>query len=87
MAGFLVPEWYQPERQSELGRTIATFIWGFSTACGIFAFAKALRQSYLMVSRVKKPGSYVFMVWLELTACIAVSVVAWLYSAEVIGPR
>ena len=79
MTGLLIPHWYQPPPRSDLSLALATFACGFAMACGVFAFAKAGRQSYLMISRVKKAGLYTWMVWTEWIACVAGAIVAWLH--------
>ncbi|KAM0818720.1 hypothetical protein AB5N19_04532 [Seiridium cardinale] len=77
--GFLLPPWYVPEQPTELDLNIASIIWGFSLACGVFTFFKAVKQSWKSYRRGKIWNAYIIMVWSEWTVCIVISIVGWLY--------
>jgi hypothetical protein len=87
MAGTLVPPWYEqpPLRQEDL--LLATFVWGFSLALSIFAFAKAAQQTRRSWLRTHRVTAYIFMIWLEWVVCIIVSANSWLFLVNVIPAR
>ncbi|KAK3934855.1 hypothetical protein QBC46DRAFT_398815 [Diplogelasinospora grovesii] len=86
MAGTLVPPWYEPEVPREGSLILATFIWGFGLAVGVFAFAKAIRQTYRSWVHTHRVNAYIAMVWLEWSANIAMSTIGWCFIKGIICP-
>ena len=87
MTGLLVPPWYEAVEPSASSMTLATFIWGFSSACAVFAFAKAVIQTYKARRQLRRVNAYIAMVWLEWSASVIISVMSWLFLDGIIEPR
>lgn len=77
--GFLLPSWYVAEQPTDFDLGIASSILGFSLACAVFTFVKALRQTWKMHRRGKVRNAYIIMVWAEWLVCVIISIVSWLY--------
>ncbi|KAF2090160.1 hypothetical protein K490DRAFT_35531 [Saccharata proteae CBS 121410] len=84
--GFLVPEHFKYEAVSTGDLTVACIVFGFTLGFALFTFSKMFRQSYRIWRRSQRITGYVSMIWLEWAACVAISVLGWLYIDEVVGP-
>ncbi|KAH8886930.1 hypothetical protein GQ53DRAFT_874532 [Thozetella sp. PMI_491] len=66
---------------------LATFFWGFSLASAMFALKKVVEQTFKSRRRSKSRNAYIIMVWMEWSACVAISVLSWLFLRGYIPAR
>ncbi|KAK8117982.1 uncharacterized protein PG998_006263 [Apiospora kogelbergensis] len=86
MAGFLIPERYQPHESSVDDLMIISIIWGITIAVGLFTASKAYKQSKAMYSRTRQLSAYTIMIWAEWTASMTIGVLCWCHIRGYIEP-
>ncbi|CAJ2508221.1 Uu.00g094070.m01.CDS01 [Anthostomella pinea] len=84
--GFLIPPWYQSQRPDRVMSNIASIFWGMSISCGVFAFAKAARQTWLSWRRRRVLNVYIALVWAEWWTSASISVLSWLFLQGILPP-
>jgi len=87
MAGFLIPEWYKVSAPSVDDLLIASIIWGFSLAAGMFSCVKCVRQTRKSWKRSGRVNPYIVMIWAEWTVCTAIGVISWLFLKGILLAR
>ncbi|CAH0002117.1 unnamed protein product [Clonostachys byssicola] len=87
MAGFLVPDHYVVVEPPLTDLLVASIIWGFTLAVGIFSGHKAIKQTYAQWKRSGRAKPYIFMVWAEWIASTVIGCLAWLFLCGYIAPR
>lgn len=86
-AGFLTPQWYQEVAPTLDDLPIASIIWGFTLASGLFAAAKAVQQTRATWKRSRRIHAYATMVWAEWTVSTVIGVLSWLFIRGIIRAR
>ncbi|RSL45513.1 hypothetical protein CEP54_014234 [Fusarium duplospermum] len=86
MPGFLVPDHYQVVAPTLNDLLIASIIWGFTLATGMFSGHKAVKQTYAQWKRSGRAKPYVIMVWAEWLVSIIISVLSWCFLRGFIEP-
>ncbi|KAG9756849.1 hypothetical protein KCU73_g4711, partial [Aureobasidium melanogenum] len=70
--------------------TVASLCWGFTLGFGFLTTWKAMKQTTAMGHRYGfsgiKSNAYVWMIWAEITVCLAFSIVCWLYLRGIVAP-
>ncbi|KAJ6443667.1 Sterol 3-beta-glucosyltransferase [Purpureocillium lavendulum] len=84
MAGFLIPEWYKVVPPPVDDLLIASIIWGFSLAAGLFSCVKCVRQTTKAWRRSGRVTPYIIMIWAEWVSCTAIGVLSWLFLRGII---
>ncbi|KAI1839684.1 hypothetical protein JX266_014106 [Neoarthrinium moseri] len=84
MAGFLIPEWYQEAIPTLDDLLIVSIIWGFTLASGLFAAAKAFKQTRRVMKRARGLHAYSMMVWAEWSVSMVIGVLSWLFIRGII---
>jgi hypothetical protein len=87
MPGFLVPDHYQVVSPGLNDLLVASIIWGFTLATGMFSGHKAVKQTYAQWKRSGRAKPYVIMVWAEWLVSIIISVLSWCFLRGFIEPR
>ncbi|KAL2671615.1 hypothetical protein Neosp_014205 [[Neocosmospora] mangrovei] len=72
MPGFLVPDHYKVVAPTLNDLLVASIIWGFTLATGIFSGHKAVKQTYAQWKRSGRAKPYVIMVWAEWLVSIII---------------
>uniref|UniRef100_A0A8H7TR91 Uncharacterized protein n=1 Tax=Bionectria ochroleuca TaxID=29856 RepID=A0A8H7TR91_BIOOC len=86
MAGFLVPDHYVVVEPPLTDLLVASIIWGFTLAVGIFSGHKAIKQTWAQWKRSGRAKPYIFMVWSEWIASTIIGCLAWLFLCGYIAP-
>ncbi|KAF5550058.1 hypothetical protein FNAPI_7861 [Fusarium napiforme] len=86
MAGFLIPDHYVYVKPSTTDQLVASIIWGFTLAVGIFAGQKAGRQTWDQWKRTGRAKAYVWMIWAEWLASMLIGVLSWCFIRGYIAP-
>ncbi|CAH0032456.1 unnamed protein product [Clonostachys rhizophaga] len=86
MAGFLVPDHYVVVEPPLTDLLVASIIWGFTLAVGIFSGHKAIKQTWAQWKRSGRAKPYIFMVWSEWIASTVIGCLAWLFLCGYIAP-
>ncbi|KAG8761734.1 hypothetical protein FRC11_013353 [Ceratobasidium sp. 423] len=60
---------------------LATLAFGFTMGFGYFVIWHAIKQTH----RIQRRSAYIIMCWVEIAACIAWAIIAWLYITGIIG--
>ncbi|KAH8656381.1 hypothetical protein BGZ61DRAFT_540955 [Ilyonectria robusta] len=84
MAGFLIPPWYQEVVPTLDDLLVASIIWGFTLASGLFAAARAVQQTRATWKRSRRIHAYATMVWAEWTVSTVIGVLSWLFIRGII---
>ncbi|OAQ59445.2 hypothetical protein VFPPC_10502 [Pochonia chlamydosporia 170] len=79
MAGFLIPDTYQVSAPSVDDLLIASIIWGFSLAAGLFSCVKCIRQTSHSWKRSSKVSPYIVMIWAEWTVSMVIGIISWFF--------
>jgi Na+-driven multidrug efflux pump len=87
MAGFLIPDHYVNVKPSTTDQLVASIIWGFTLAVGIFTGQKAGRQTWDQWKRTGRAKAYVWMIWAEWLASMLIGVLSWCFIRGYIAPR
>jgi hypothetical protein len=87
MTGFLIPPWYHGVAPGHEDMYVASIVWGFTLACGMFSAGKAVRQTSVAWKRSRRFTPYVIMVWLELIASTVMGILTWLFLYGALEPR
>ncbi|KAM6508341.1 hypothetical protein FALCPG4_018214 [Fusarium falciforme] len=87
MPGFLVPDHHNVVAPSLNDLLVASIIWGFTLATGMFSGHKAIKQTYARWKRSGRAKPYVIMVWAEWLVSIIISVLSWCFLRGFIEPR
>ncbi|KAJ4003843.1 hypothetical protein NW752_011971 [Fusarium irregulare] len=87
MAGFLVPDRYQNVAPSTTDQLVASIIWGFTIAVGIFSAQKAGKQTWDQYKRTGRFRAYVWMIWAEWLASMIIGILSWCFIRGFIAPR
>ncbi|KAI4717071.1 hypothetical protein E4T48_06694 [Aureobasidium sp. EXF-10727] len=69
--------------------TIASLCWGFTLGFGFLTVWKAMKQTTAMYKRYglrRLSNAYVWMIWAEISVCLAFSIACWLYLRGIIAP-
>ncbi|CAH0045525.1 unnamed protein product [Clonostachys solani] len=86
MAGFLVPDHYVVVEPSLTDLLVASIIWGFTLAVGIFSGHKAIKQTWAQWKRSGRAKPYILMVWSEWIASTVIGGLAWCFLRGYIAP-
>ncbi|KAF9777240.1 hypothetical protein IL306_004488 [Fusarium sp. DS 682] len=86
MAGFLIPDHYVNVKPSTTDQLVASIIWGFTLAVGIFSGQKAGKQTWDQWKRTGRAKAYVWMIWAEWLASMLIGVLSWSYIRGYIAP-
>lgn len=87
MAGFLIPDWYTVVAPSVDDLLIASIIWGFSLAAGLFTCVKCVRQTSNSWKRSGRVSPYIVMIWAEWTVSMAIGVISWFFLRGILLAR
>lgn len=87
MPGFLVPDTYVVVAPTLDDLLVASIIWGFTLATGVFAGNKALKQTWAQWKRSRRIKPYVIMIWAEWIVSMVIGVLAWAFLRGFIEPR
>ncbi|KAF5022825.1 hypothetical protein F66182_5119 [Fusarium sp. NRRL 66182] len=87
MAGFLIPDHYIAVKPSYTDEQVASIIWGFTLAVGLFSGRKAGKQTWAQWKRSRRAKPYVLMIWAEWLASMIIGVLAWCFIRGIIPPR
>lgn len=87
MAGFLIPDTYVLVEPTLDELAVASIVWGFSLAAGMFGAVKCFRQTRRSWRRSRRVNLYVIMIWAEWTASMAIGVVSWVFIKGIIKAR
>ncbi|KAH7379032.1 hypothetical protein BKA64DRAFT_687153 [Cadophora sp. MPI-SDFR-AT-0126] len=77
MAGFLVPPWYKVDPLSPTAFIFTNIAWGATLATAAFSSGKAAYQTHRIWRHGRRASVYTIMLWLELSACIIMSILLW----------
>ncbi|KAJ4112521.1 hypothetical protein NW768_011688 [Fusarium equiseti] len=86
MAGFLVPDHYVNVAPSTTDQLVASIIWGFTVAVGIFSGQKAGKQTWDQYKRTGRFRAYVWMIWAEWLASMIIGILSWCFIRGFIVP-
>ncbi|KAH6974813.1 hypothetical protein EDB80DRAFT_657459 [Ilyonectria destructans] len=86
MPGFLVPDTYVVVAPTLDDLLVASIIWGFTLATGVFACNKALKQTWAQWKRSRRIKPYVIMIWAEWIVSMVIGVLAWAFLRGFIEP-
>ncbi|KAF7561103.1 hypothetical protein G7046_g3026 [Stylonectria norvegica] len=86
MPGFLIPDTYKLVKPGLNDLLVASIIWGFTLATGMFAASKAFKQSRAQWRRSQRIMPYVVMIWAEWLASQAIGVVSWIFLRGLVEP-
>ncbi|EXK25555.1 hypothetical protein FOMG_17797 [Fusarium oxysporum f. sp. melonis 26406] len=86
MPGFLVPDTYVVVAPTLNDLLVASIIWGFTLATGVFAGAKAFKQTYASWRRSGRFHLYASLVWAEWTVSMVIGVLSWTFIRGFIEP-
>ncbi|KAF4978464.1 hypothetical protein FZEAL_5150 [Fusarium zealandicum] len=86
MAGFLVPEHYVVVEPSLNDLLIASIIWGFTLATGIFSGTKAFKQTLSAARRSSRVHAYHVMIWAEWTVSMVIGALSWVFLRGFVKP-
>ncbi|KAF4448056.1 hypothetical protein F53441_8487 [Fusarium austroafricanum] len=86
MAGFLVPDHFVNVRPNMTDQLVASIIWGFTMAVGIFSGQKAGKQTWEQWKRTKRVKAYVWMIWAEWLSSMIIGVLSWCFIRGYIAP-
>ncbi|KAH6981398.1 hypothetical protein EDB80DRAFT_783488 [Ilyonectria destructans] len=79
MPGFLVPDTYVVVAPTLDDLLVASIIWGFTLATGVFAGNKALKQTWAQWKRSRRIKPYVIIIWAEWIVSMVIGVLAWAF--------
>lgn len=85
--GFLVPDTYVVVQPSLNDLLIASIIWGFTLATGVFSGTKAFKQTWATWRRSHRLHAYAIMIWAEWTVSMVIGVLSWTFIRGFITPR
>ncbi|KAH7112756.1 hypothetical protein B0J13DRAFT_652521 [Dactylonectria estremocensis] len=86
MAGFLVPDTYVVVAPSLNDLLIASIIWGFTLATGVFSGTKAFKQTWATWRRSRRLHAYAYMIWAEWVVSMVIGVLSWVFIRGLIEP-
>ncbi|KAM0346179.1 hypothetical protein ACHAPU_005600 [Fusarium lateritium] len=86
MAGFLIPDHYVAIQPSTTDQLVASIIWGFTLAVGIFAGQKAAKQTWEQYKRTGRARAYVWLIWAEWSASMLIGILSWCFIRGYIEP-
>ncbi|KAM0193349.1 hypothetical protein ACHAPA_004464 [Fusarium lateritium] len=86
MPGFLIPDHYAIVPPSTTDQLVASIIWGFTLAVGIFSAQKAGKQTWEQYKRTGRARAYIWMVWAEWLASIIIGILSWCFIRGYIQP-
>ncbi|RGP65261.1 hypothetical protein FSPOR_7395 [Fusarium sporotrichioides] len=86
MAGFLIPDHYVAVAPSTTDQLVASIIWGFTIAVGIFSGQKAAQQTWDQYKRTGRFRAYVWMIWAEWLASMIIGILSWCFLRGYIPP-
>ncbi|KAH7137749.1 hypothetical protein EDB81DRAFT_844213 [Dactylonectria macrodidyma] len=84
--GFLVPDTYVVVEPSLNDLLIASIIWGFTLATGVFSGTKAFKQTWATWRRSHRLHAYAIMIWVEWTVSMVIGVLSWVFIRGFIQP-
>ncbi|KAH7141735.1 hypothetical protein EDB81DRAFT_691232 [Dactylonectria macrodidyma] len=84
--GFLVPDTYVVVEPSLNDLLIASIIWGFTLATGLFSGTKAFKQTWATWRRSHRLHAYACMIWAEWTVSMVIGVLSWAFIRGFIEP-
>ncbi|KAH7009616.1 hypothetical protein EDB80DRAFT_713588 [Ilyonectria destructans] len=84
--GFLVPDTYVVVQPSLNDLLIASIIWGFTLATGVFSGTKAFKQTWATWRRSHRLHAYAIMIWAEWTVSMVIGVLSWTFIRGFITP-
>lgn len=87
MAGFLIPDHYVVVPPSTTDQLVASIIWGFTLAIGIFSAQKAAKQTWEQYKRTGRARAYIWMVWAEWLSSMVIGILSWCFIRGYIAPR
>ncbi|KAL6405689.1 hypothetical protein AUP68_10824 [Ilyonectria robusta] len=86
MVGFLVPDTYVVVAPSLNDLLIASIIWGFTLATGVFSGTKAFKQTWATWRRSRRLHAYAYMIWAEWIVSMVIGVLSWVFIRGLIEP-
>ncbi|KAH8659740.1 hypothetical protein BGZ61DRAFT_370056 [Ilyonectria robusta] len=86
MAGFLVPDTYVVVTPSLNDLLIASIIWGFTLATGVFSGTKAFKQTWATWRQSRRLHAYAYMIWAEWIVSMVIGVLSWVFLRGFIDP-
>ncbi|CAM1501412.1 Fc.00g105740.m01.CDS01 [Cosmosporella sp. VM-42] len=86
MFGFLIPDTYVLVKPGIDDLLVASIIWGFTLATGMFAASKAFKQTRSQWRRSRRVMPYVVMIWAEWFSSQTIGVVSWIFLRGLIEP-
>lgn len=87
MPGFLIPDNYVVVAPTEDDMLVASIIWGFTLATGMFAGNKAYKQTSAQWKRSRAIKPYSYMIWAEWLVSMVIGVLSWLFLKGTIEAR
>ncbi|KAI5457654.1 hypothetical protein BGZ63DRAFT_393424 [Mariannaea sp. PMI_226] len=86
MAGFLIPDNYVVVQPSLDDLLIASIIWGFTLATGVFSATKAFKQTWGAWRRSHRIHAYACLIWAEWIVSMVIGVISWVFLRGFIEP-
>ncbi|SPJ79018.1 uncharacterized protein FTOL_07409 [Fusarium torulosum] len=86
MAGFLIPDHYVVVPPSTTDQLVASIIWGFTLAIGIFSAQKAAKQTWEQYKRTGRARAYIWMIWAEWLSSMVIGILSWCFIRGYIAP-
>ncbi|KAK7431556.1 hypothetical protein QQZ08_001774 [Neonectria magnoliae] len=86
MGGYLIPDTYVVVEPTLDDLLIASIIWGFTLATGLFSGTKVFKQSWSQWRRSRRIHAYVIMIWAEWLVSMVIGVISWVFIRGFIEP-